>query len=346
MRRSSVTALLLFWALTLGACDTFVRPVDDEPEPGADAGRLDAGPADQGPATLDFGPPADLGGPGDLAPPPDDASLPGPETLSIGRPGVLEIATWNLHNFPSQAETPTSVAHLLGTLDLDLVAVQEVADVAAFERTVAAAPAWAGLLSPDVYFTGEYQKTGFLYRTEQIELLDWSSLFDDDSRAFPRPPLEARFRVQRPEGEALELVAIVVHLKASGGADNEARRRAACERLDSYLDERRAAAPAELLVLLGDFNDKLSDPPAVNVFGPLLAEPEHYVFTTAELAASQEFSYIPSGSLIDHIVFSPALREQCAALRTFPLRAEQLVLDFDYLERISDHRPVVSLCAW
>ncbi len=282
--------------------------------------------------------------------------------LRIGSSYTLELATWNIRNFPTDNDTVDRVAILLATMDLDFVAVQEVGDVDAWQAMVDGLNAlcpypYETILSPDAYYPGSYQKTGFLWRTDMIELLDATSLFPEDSYAFPRPPLQARFEVAHPGGWTLDFAAIVVHLKASVDWESEQRRAAGIRRLVEYADAFTGydgvSTPVESeLILLGDFNDRIDDPVEYNVFGPLLNAPDHYQPLTRQLVEEGGYTVLPWQGFIDHIFITADLQYEYAGGRTEVVsleRAEELYdtsLGYDYTDAISDHLPVVAILPW
>jgi endonuclease/exonuclease/phosphatase family metal-dependent hydrolase len=282
--------------------------------------------------------------------------------LRVGSPHTLEIATWNIRNFPTDASSADRVAILVAAMELDLVAVQEVGDVDAWQAMVdglnrLSPYPYDTLLSPDEYFDGSYQKTGFLWRTDMIELIDATSLFPEDGYAFPRPPLQARFEVAHPGGWTLDFAAIVVHLKASGGWENEQRRGAAVRRLVEHIDALAGydttPDPVEPeVVLLGDFNDLLDDPVDQNVFEPLLNDSDHYQALTRPLVDQEGYTLLPWNSLIDHLFITADLQYEYAGGRTLVVSLDRTVelygfdLGYDYLVDLSDHLPVVAVWPW
>ena len=66
---------------------------------------------------------------------------------SVGSSSTLDLATWNLENFPGFSSTPQDVADLIASLGLDLVAVQEIQSIAAVDELVARLPGYGGILS-------------------------------------------------------------------------------------------------------------------------------------------------------------------------------------------------------
>lgn len=274
----------------------------------------------------------------------DDAGGDRPESpLRIGSDDTFEIATWNIRNFPTDSKTAERVAGLIADMDLDLVAVEEIADVAAFEQMLSGLPGYLGVLSADEYSPGEYQKTGFIYRTDMIQIGEVQSILENDSYAFPRPPLQARFGVAGPGGAEMTFTVIVLHLKADSGEENEARRRDACEKLKAHVDAMLAAGPETEVFIVGDFNDLLSDPPDDNVFSVFLGDEEYYEFLSWQIQDAGEYSFIPSRRLFDHILITADLRDDYAGggIQAAPLDLQ--VTEFDYEDEVSDHRPIVAV---
>ncbi|MBI5509045.1 MAG: endonuclease/exonuclease/phosphatase family protein [Deltaproteobacteria bacterium] len=325
MRRCLLTARVAGFALAQ-AC----APWPGSPDPGAvvpgDGDGADSAGADES------APPGDAAGV-DCQ---DDATSVDP--LRLGRNDTLEIATWNLHNFPATTATVTATAALVTRMQVDVVAIQEVADVQGFASLVTALPAYRGVLSPDVYTPTSYQKTAFLWRAETLTLVGTASLFQSDSDAFPRPPLQGTFDVRRCDGGTRRIVVINVHLKASPGADNEARRRSAIVKLKTYVDSLVAEGSTEV-VIAGDFNDRVGDAAATNVFTALLDDPAHYTVTTTTLDDGLEYTYIPFASFLDHLVVTAAL----GGFATQVVHLDLLVTDYRYVDVVSDHRSVVSV---
>jgi len=189
---------------------------------------------------------------------------------------------------------------------------------------------------------------GMLYDAQTIEVHDRYLLFEDDYRAFPRPPL-----VLEVAWRQLPVTIVNVHLKALGDDyidwpnpwDEEVRRARACERLEQYLyenlDDRR-------IVVVGDFNDRLEEPPATNVFAEFLAWPGSYLFAdmpTAVQPSGATVSYPKSQSHIDHVLISDELFVAYLRGKSFArvVAVDRTMLDgWSAYERIlSDHRPVL-----
>jgi endonuclease/exonuclease/phosphatase family metal-dependent hydrolase len=297
-----------------------------------------AGPALAG--CLDLGllesegpPPGASGGGGD-----GDATGAAGGTGGGGAPsgdGGMAIVTWNVQSFPLTTEAPALAAKIIGELHPDVVALQEIEDVGAFQQLVMALAGYEGVLNDD---PGGYQRLGLLHRTDRASVTEVETLFQDDWYAFPRPPLKARVELTSQRGERFDFVIVVVHLKAQLDGESWDRRRAACERLETWVSEQQAAGPEQDFVVLGDFNDRLTAAPPVNVFLPFLEAPDRYAFLTLPAAEAGDFSYIPFKSLIDHILVTDQVLAAYGdgATASIPLEADYP----SYGDALSDHRPV------
>jgi endonuclease/exonuclease/phosphatase family metal-dependent hydrolase len=272
----------------------------------------------------------------DAAPAPDaGADYPPPRTdvvPRVGTDGALDVATWNVENFPRTPVTAERMADLIASLDLDLVAMQEIEDVAAFEELVARLPAHEGVLSPHTYGDGTYQKLAFVYRADVLAVSDARLLLTSYGYDLPRPPLQVTVAVT---GADLELTAIAVHLKAGFAAEDRARREAAVALLE---DEVAAGADPDAVVL-GDFNEVLTTADGRAVMAPWLDAPARYSVLTEALATAGTTSFLPSGAMLDHAVATASLSDELAGGATVvPRLNEQYV---GYTDTVSDHLPVV-----
>jgi len=259
----------------------------------------------------------------------------------VGTASAFELATWNIENFPKNGiETVDLLRILILNLDIDLIAVQEISDVQSFNTMLSGMPGWRGVLSPDVYAFGGYQKTGIIYKSGFVSVSSAHNIFTDDSYAFPRPPLAAYVEVKDNSGTRFNFNLIVLHLKALSGDDNEARRLAACNQLKEFMDTEISAGADSDFVVMGDWNDEVSDPPDQNVFTTILNSPDQYTFLTLNL--SGQYSYISSTykSMIDHILVSKSVLKSYASGHTQVLYLDEEVNNFN--NQISDHRPVTA----
>jgi endonuclease/exonuclease/phosphatase family metal-dependent hydrolase len=259
--------------------------------------------------------------------------------LKVGSDATFEIATWNLHNFPFTTQAVTRLAELMQAMELDVVAVEQVANQSSFTELLGKLPGYEGTLSADN--VAEYGKLGFIYRSAVAQLTSSQAIFAQDAD-FPRPALEAQFELTRADGSTLPIALVAVHLMADTAANAQTHRHAACNKLKSHLDELGAGGSANAM-LLGDFNDELNDGAPDNIFDAFTSDPLNVELLTAPLDVAGEYSYIPYQHLVDHIAVSAALFPAFAPGSTSIIRLDLTVEDYKYAEVVSDHRPVVAI---
>lgn len=258
---------------------------------------------------------------------------------TIGKSSTFEVATWNIENFPLDGQTTIEkTRQLIREMDIDLIAVQEIGSVSAFLEMLDGLPQWRGIWSSHTYGNGSYQKVGLIYKSTLISVAsDYKLLFEDNGFAFPRPPLMTHIIVRDNEGISFDFNLIVLHLKAFSGDEEDARRQQACDLLSGYIEDEIAAGADPDFVVLGDWNDELSDS---LVFRGFYERPELFHFLTQNIG--NQYSYIDSRyrSLIDHILItSDALGEYGDG------KTEVFYVDDQYPAypaEVSDHRPVIS----
>jgi endonuclease/exonuclease/phosphatase family metal-dependent hydrolase len=163
---------------------------------------------------------------------------------------------------------------------------------------------------------------------DTVTVLASQSLYPSYSYAFPRPPLQLSLRLST--GPRVEV--IVVHLKAQVDAASQARRRTAIKKLAADL------ASTTPTVILGDWNDQLTDAPDQNVFTPLVSG--GYTFLTLPLAQAGKYSYTKFHSFLDHVAVDSSATQQLRPYVTDVLPLDQQ--DGGYVDDVSDHLPVLS----
>lgn len=311
-------ALVVVAALALAACPIGVRP-DAGPDEDEDAG-------------------------------PDGTGYPDPRTdltAALGGDDTLDIAAWNLKNFPcgnesystvcrdEPADSVVLVTDLIASMALDAVVVEEIADVEAFEEIVQRLPNHEGLLSTDEYFDGSYQKIGLIYDATVLEAGQPLQLFAS-SDDFPRPAFQVELTWVGP-GEPLTFMAIGLHLKAGETSADRGERTRSVAQLEQYVSNLVDGAGQDNVIMLGDFNETL-DAEGLPVFQPL-RDTARYTIETQTNYNSGEATYISSDAIIDHIVttapLSPAIGGERSVIPRLQFDVE------DYRGRVSDHLPVV-----
>ncbi len=256
----------------------------------------------------------------------------------VGEEASFEILTWNIENFAkSGSVTVDYVAQAVEALDPDVIALQEISSVSYFMNLVDSLDGWSGFRAS----SDRYINLAYLYKDAAIDLAGRGiyEINAGDWYVFPRTPLvmECLF------GDT-HLVIINNHLKASGGTENETRRRAGCDSLDAYIKNHYTDSR---VILLGDLNDLLTDGEAYNVFQVFLDAPDEYRFVDLDIARGNNIYWSFPGwpSHLDHILISNELfadfEREGSEVRT--LRLDTYLLPYGwqtYDADISDHRPV------
>ncbi len=172
----------------------------------------------------------------------------------------LRVGTWNLEHFggreqPRSAADLDKIAALIRAVEIDVLAVQEIASEQALTRLMAAlGNDWRFVLGRSGGFRGGSGRisVGFLWNDARVELLQAEELRQLPQRdgklpIFHRVPVSAAFRAR--DG-GLDFRAITVHLKASRGTVNEAKRSAEARHLLGYVRELYAREGEDLDVLV------------------------------------------------------------------------------------------------
>ena len=265
-------------------------------------------------------------------PSPDDTSL-FAACVTPGTAATIDIISFNVEGFPKAGYTSvTALSALVKAMDPDIVALQEVASEADFNRLVKLMPGWTGIFYP---INNDAWNLAYLLKNSETELIDETvrTLFEDDFWAFPRPPFEI---IVRHKDSGRELVLINLHLKCCGGSDNESSRRSASQQLKEYLDEQR---PDAAVVMLGDFNDEITSASAAeNPFLNFIQDPTNYAFADMAIAKGSQlwWSYPSWPSHIDHILVTDELATSIDT--TLVIKASPCYPEYE--EVLSDHRPV------
>lgn len=250
---------------------------------------------------------------------------------ALRAPG-LSIVAWNMERFPLSEHTPDLIEDVLEEMRPDIVGVSEIQDDETFLAMVDSVPDYEAIIADD---RQGFIRMGILYRKSRVTVSDVETLFKGDRHTFPRPPLKAHVTVK---GTDLDFDFVAVHLKAMMDPRSTARRKAACEALERWIDERLAAGADQDIVVAGDWNDMITKPRSKNVFQTFLDNPGRYRFLTEEVADAGDFSYIPYTSLIDHVLVTTSMLDAYGDGATEAVHLEDSV--DDYTEHVSDHRPV------
>lgn len=264
-------------------------------------------------------------------------------SIAFGTDATFDIATWNLKEFPYQGITTIDqLARLIPMLKLEVIAFQEIHSVADFMQLAEMLPNYSAYVSDA---TASY-RLAYLYDHRTVNVNDAYAIYTGMSTPFPRPPY-----VMDLSWNGNRMYIINNHLKAYGDNvidfqdpnDEEMRRLRACQLLDEYVEQNLSN---ERVIVLGDMNDEIQEPPAYNVFTPFLDKPEEYLFTTMGIAQNityQNSSYPSYPSMIDHILISDELFTAFSGAASYskPILIENAMGSWSsYSALVSDHRPV------
>lgn len=266
------------------------------------------------------------------------------EDLTFGTDSTFEVLTWNLQWFPTNGQTTIDyLGEIIEALDVDLLAIQEVDEISAFEQLVEGLDAYEGYLESS-YFAG----LAYIYKTGTLQINDIYEIYTSSQfwSPFPRAPMvmDLDFKGER-------FIIINNHLKCCGDGildisdqdDEETRRYIASNLLKEYVD---SYFPNENTIVLGDLNDILSDDAQNNVFQKILDDGDNYLFADYEIAFGNEseWSYPSWPSHIDHMLITNELFDDLARAGSViqTIKVEEYLTGGwpEYDANVSDHRPL------
>jgi endonuclease/exonuclease/phosphatase family metal-dependent hydrolase len=262
--------------------------------------------------------------------------------IDFGEDETLEIMTWNIQHFPKDSLTVSRVASAINELDVDVVGLQEIESQAGFVELVqelnSYRPIWQGYRAVSDEWD---QNLAFIYKQQlNVEKIYEIYLAEKYDYAFPRRSL-----VMELEFADQPLVVINNHLKASGGQENEERRRQANLLLQEFIETNYNT---ENVVLIGDLNDEISESETKNVFWNFIEADEDFLFADTKIAADStakwSYPYWRYRGHIDHIIITNELFDEFnsaeSEVRTITL--DKYLPDGwnQHFREITDHRPV------
>jgi exonuclease III len=264
--------------------------------------------------------------------------------LSFGTDTTLELVSWNIEHFPKNGQiTVNYVQQIIENIDADIYAFQEIDDTVSFKFMLADLPQY------HYYFmTSWYAGLAFIYKHEVIQVNDLYEIYTSYPywNPFPRAPKIMDFSFNNKN-----FFVINNHFKCCGDGylesdnsdDEEARRYLASNLSKSYID---TYLPDKSVFLLGDLNDRITDPNPNNVFINFLNDSENYLFADTDIAtgSSTNWSYPSWPSHLDHILITNELFDetQNSSYEIKTLKIEQYLSNGwnEYEANVSDHRPV------
>ena len=260
---------------------------------------------------------------------PADAAVP-----QFGTADTFDIMTWNLESFPVNGQTTVNkVAEVVEDLDVDVIALQEIVSASDFDSLVAMLDGWDGYRATSSY---DNLNAAYLWNTATVTLDRFSEIFQSNPN-FPRHPLVMKF-----EWGGVDVEAINLHLRCCDTGEDA--RRAASEALQGYLVNQMSLPGERNFIVLGDFNDKIDDPVADNVFQNFVDDDEHFLFATMELCGdSSQWSWPhwPDRGIIDHILLTADLFDEYDSTGFIETqRLDDYLGSTWYFDNVTDHRPV------
>jgi len=262
--------------------------------------------------------------------------------LSFGTDSTFEVVSWNIEWFPKNGQiTADSVKMIIQSLAADVYALQEIDDTTLLKQVVSTIPGY------ECHFKSSYYGgLAYVYNTNTVQVNAQYEIFTAQPywNAFPRSPqvLELTFNNE-------DYVIINNHFKCCGDGtlnindpnDEENRRLQAITLLIQYID---LLFDNDRVILVGDLNDILTDPPADNIFYAILNS-TNYQFAdwVIALGSNTNWSYPSWPSHLDHILISDELIPDFLKPNssTETLRIDDYMSSWNtYDNNISDHRPV------
>ena len=238
----------------------------------------------------------------------------------------LEVATWNIRQFPQAGTTIGALVDIIPNMNIDIIAVQEISNTSQFLSMANQIAGWDAAVEN---VNGGIE-LGYLYKTSAISSFGtMKKLFSGDNNGYPREAVE----VDITHVNGLSVKLINVHLKCCG--DSESRRADASDTLKDYLDNQNADGN---VIVLGDFNDDiLNGSPFTN----FLNDSNDYFFADKSVAegASSGWSFPSWPSHIDHILCTDDLLDNFVSSQTLSLT--DCVTNYNGV--VSDHLPVVAV---
>ena len=266
------------------------------------------------------------------------------QDLTFGTDNTLDILTWNIEHFPKNGQTTIyNVKEIIEHLNADIIAIQEVSDISAFNQMVEDLNGYNGYLE-STYFRG----LAYIYNTDVIQINDIYEIYTTSEywNYFPRNPMVMDFTYKDQR-----FIIINNHFKCCGDGnlnlnnqnDEETRRYHASRLLKEYIDTNFADVN---VFLVGDLNDSLTDTKEHNIFQNFIDDSTNFLFADIEIAtnSSSNWSYPTWPSHLDHILITNELfddfQHQNSSIEVIKIEDHLTNGWSEYDTNITDHRPV------
>ena len=303
---------------------------------------------------------------------------PSGDDLGIPKTETFDIVAWNIEWFGDENNSPAagspnaddiqkdSVKTILLKLDADIIAVEEITDLALFDQMVNELTGYDYILSNATSYPGsaDAQHVGFIYKTSTVvpDTLESRALLstihplynggdasaltgypDDPTRFWASGRLPYMLVADVTNNDVTKRLHVVaVHARANSGSDAQARydmRKYDVEVLKDSLDAHFADAN---LIMLGDYNDDLDFTVAditstVSSYEAYMVDTAAYEPLTLTLSEQGFRSYVFRENMIDHIIVSDELADEFIPTSA---RVGYEFYDSDYSSTVSDHLTV------
>ena len=241
----------------------------------------------------------------------------------------IEVMTWNIKQFPISNNTINYVNEIISDILPDVIAFQEINNSTAFNTLSSSLPAYD--------FINSGNGLALAVRADVLTINSYITLFSGAGYEFAwRYPLKVELSwVCGLNSAAIHI--INVHLKSGGSSEDFDRRFASCEYLSDYVNDH----PNDNIIILGDYNDEITDSQNNNSLWPLVAD-DTIEFATEPIANNNYYASYPSWpSFIDHIAVSTPLFDELNIGNIKTIRVDDYTGYSFYHDNISDHRPVI-----
>jgi hypothetical protein len=241
----------------------------------------------------------------------------------------IEVMTWNIKVFPLNNNTINYVNEIISDILPDVIAFQEINNSTAFNTLANSLPAYE--------FINSGNGLALAARADVLTINSYTTLFPGAGYEFAwRYPLKVELSwVCGLNSVTIQI--INVHLKSGGDTEDFNRRFASCEYLAEYVQD----YSNDNIIILGDYNDEITDSQNSNSLWPLIAD-DAIEFATDPIANNSYYASYPSWpSFIDHIAVSTPLFDELTIGSIKTIRVDDYTGYSFYHNNISDHRPVI-----
>jgi endonuclease/exonuclease/phosphatase family metal-dependent hydrolase len=257
----------------------------------------------------------------------------------VSKDETFDIATWNIEWFGDSSNGPENdalqlenVIRVIETMDLDVYALQEIANPTLFRTLVESLENYNGFIAN----YSQSQKVAWIYKTSTIDSISTAYVATSGRWANGRDPFQFEFDATI-NGETRRIKAVNFHAKAFASQEDYNQRRSDAIALKQYADTRKTS---DRMILIGDYNDDVIESTWAGLVTPyemFNTDPDYTIVTRA--LSEQGFTSFRSLSMIDHITINSNLFDEHL------FGAEQIENTSyigSYLSTTSDHYPVFT----